>query len=89
MCKFCEIDNDGDLFARLASDGHKPSEVEGFYMIMASERGASIENSRIVQHETIDNKVFYIKACEWDKEEKRYHHIAVEIKYCPFCGDKL
>lgn len=89
MCKFCEVDNDGDLFARLASDGHKPSEAKGFHMAMISERGASIEKSRIVQHKIIDNKIFYIKAWEWDKEANRHHHVAVEIKYCPFCGSKL
>ena len=89
MCKFCEVDNDGDLCVKLADDGHKPNEKTGLFLYMENSRGMSIVNSQFKQHETHDNKIYYLKAMDMDKETKRHRTIAAEIKYCPFCGSKL
>ena len=89
MCKYCTPDEDGVFITHLAGDGHKVRDDHGFAMIMGLTKGAHIENSKFVQHKTLDNTLGYIKAFEWDKTANRHHNIVTAIEYCPFCGRKL
>lgn len=90
MCKFCELDNDGEIYcSHLAGDNHKRGSPKGFSLVMRTSKGLRIANSKFEYHDTLDNRIAYIQAIEWDKAAFRHQNIAVEIQYCPFCGRKL
>ena len=93
MCKYCEnFKNENKAphgFKSLVR--MRPIEDDkGFRMAMIrSQHHHRIENGEVVEDKSVDTPIAYVKAWEWDKAQNRAHHIAVEIRYCPFCGEKI
>lgn len=65
---------------------------KGFSLAMIrSEEHYRIKQSQLVYDKECETPITYLKAVQYDKEKypEGGQHIAVQIHYCPFCGEKL
>ena len=90
MCKYCEkTDNEGRLYSVLASGYPNESKNKGFRIVLHKNELNDIVNGKEVRSHEGKMKS-YIKAYHWEFGKlESADHVAVEIKYCPFCGQEL
>jgi hypothetical protein len=62
---------------------------KGFRLAMFGDTRTNIIDGKQTGNRKDGRVVNFLKAWEYDKSEKRAHHVAVQIYYCPFCGEKL
>ena len=96
MCEMCKRLRQGEDLSgshTLVRDAElKGNEDRDFFLQMVKSKSHyRIENGSMVYDTSYEEPIYYLKAihCEHDVEPHRGHHIAVEIKYCPFCGEKF
>lgn len=87
MCIFCRLNKDNINYHELASKTE--GNMKGFKMVMQRNDNTKIEKSEEVVSDSKE-LISYIKAYhyEFGKLEDA-DNIAVQINYCPFCGEKL
>lgn len=62
---------------------------KGFRLAMFGDTHTNIIDGKQTGNRKDGRVVNFLKAWEYDKSEGRAHHVAVQIYYCPFCGEKL
>lgn len=88
MCNFCSLRENGIGYSEMATDKQTNGQ-KGMVMALMRNDHNEIKDS----HEVVSkDKVFrsYIKAWHWEFSHlENAGHVAVQINYCPFCGEKL
>jgi hypothetical protein len=89
MCDHCKILGKS-LVRNSTLVEEKTDKIDvGFKLAMFSDTHTNIIGGQQTGNRRDGRVVNYLKAWEFDKENNRAHHIAVQIYYCPFCGEKL
>ena len=89
MCEYCNRTfTDGTKYA-IYGGSDKAKASSGIRLVMLEDKGAHIEDGQFIQHEKLDNTIFYITARAWNRKANWVKSISMEIKYCPMCGEKL
>lgn len=88
MCEFCRLKQNGIGYSEIAAD-KQSNDQKGTVMALMRNNHNEIKDSHEVNSN--DGKMrSYIKAWHWEFGHlERANHVAVEINFCPFCGDKL
>ena len=89
MCNFCKRMKDADMFAKHIAGTVSLAEKKGFKMTMFLRNHIEIKDDKEVSSDNQES-IAYIRAQHWNddvREEK--NRIAVQIYFCPFCGEKL
>lgn len=62
---------------------------KGFKLAMYGDTHTNIIDGQQTGNRKDGRVVNFLKAWEFNTVEGRAHHVAVQIYYCPFCGEKL
>ena len=96
MCDFCKniVNNDGKWKNSLLASRRSNDKSHGLDIILGKTDGKfKIEGSKFIRDAEIDEPVIYLKAVNWrkksDSENPMAWTTAMEIHYCPICGEKL
>ena len=96
MCEYCKplVEKENpkkNLTSVSFANKESDDKNRGMTMFMGkTNRKFKIENNTFVRDETIDTPIIYLEAIKWRKKPNpTAWTTAVEISYCPFCGEKL
>lgn len=94
MCEFCkDIVNNTESNNKSVSMAlrENATKTHGLQLFIGKSNGKfKIEDYKFIRDETVKEPLRYLKAVKWQKGPKPLSWTtAIEIHYCPVCGEKL
>lgn len=94
MCEFCKnIINNTESNNKSVSIAlrENATKTHGLQLFIGKSNGKfKIEDYKFIRDETVKEPLRYLKAVKWQKGPKPLSWTtAIEIHYCPVCGEKL
>lgn len=94
MCDFCkDIVSNPELNHKSISMAlrENSTKTHGLQLFIGTSNGKfKIEDCKFVRDESVTKPLRYLKAVKWQKGPKPLSWTtAIEIHYCPICGEKL